>query len=31
VLLRAMPDWVRRRALADILGIDFDALEENPL
>ena len=27
----AMPDWVRRTALADILGIDFDALEEDPL
>jgi transposase len=27
----AMPDWVRRTALADILGVDFDALEEDPL
>ena len=27
----AMPDWVRRTALADILGLDFDALEEDPL
>jgi transposase len=27
----AMPDWVRRTALADILGADFDALEEDPL
>ena len=27
----AMPDWVRRTALADILGVDIDALEEDPL
>src|SRR6266851_3097082 len=27
----AMPAWVRRTALADILGVDFDALEEDPL
>jgi transposase len=27
----AMPDWVRRTALADILGVDFDGLEEDPL
>src|SRR5208283_3336829 len=27
----AMPDWVRRTAFADILGVDFDALEEDPL
>jgi transposase len=27
----AMPDWVRRTALADILDIDFEALEEDPL
>src|SRR5271169_964282 len=27
----AMPDWIRRTALADILGVDFDALEEDPL
>jgi hypothetical protein len=27
----AMPDWVRRTALADILGVDFDSLEEDPL
>jgi transposase len=27
----AMPDWVRRTALADILGAGFDALEEDPL
>jgi hypothetical protein len=27
----AMPDWVRRTALADILGVDFNALEEDPL
>ena len=27
----AMPDWIRRTALADILGADFDALEEDPL
>ncbi len=26
-----MPNWVRRTALADILGVDFDALEEDPL
>jgi transposase len=27
----AMPDWVRRTALADIVDVDFDALEEDPL
>src|SRR5271166_4036890 len=27
----AMPDWIRRTALADILSADFDALEEDPL
>ena len=27
----AMPDWIRRTALADILGGDFEALEEDPL
>lgn len=27
----AMPDWVRRTALADILGVDFDGLEEDRL
>lgn len=27
----AMPDWIRRTALADILGVGFDALEEDPL
>jgi transposase len=27
----AMPDWIRRTALADILGVDFDALAEDPL
>lgn len=27
----AMPEWIRRTALADILGADFDALEEDPL
>jgi transposase len=27
----AMPDWIRRTALADILGADFDALQEDPL
>lgn len=27
----AMPDWVRRTALADILGADFESLEEDPL
>jgi transposase len=27
----AMPDWIRRTALADILGTDFDPLEEDPL
>jgi transposase len=27
----AMPDWVRRTALADILEANFDALEEDPL
>ncbi len=26
----AMPDWIRRTALADILGADFDKLEEDP-
>jgi transposase len=27
----AMPDWIRRTALADILGVDFDRLAEDPL
>jgi len=27
----AMPDWIRRTALADILGADFDGLAEDPL
>jgi transposase len=27
----AMPDWIRRTALADILDVDFDRLEEDPL
>ncbi len=27
----AMPDWIRRTALADILGTDFEALVEDPL
>src|SRR6266851_116374 len=27
----AMPDWIRRTALADILDVDFDGLEEDPL
>jgi transposase len=27
----AMPDWIRRSALGDILGVDFDGLEEDPL
>jgi transposase len=27
----AMPDWIRRTALADILGVDFDGLKEDPL
>lgn len=27
----AMPAWIRRTALADILGVDFDGLEEDPL
>jgi Transposase DDE domain len=27
----AMPPWIRRTALADILGVSFDALEEGPL
>jgi len=27
----AMPDWIRRTALGDILGVDFDNLEEDPL
>src|SRR5271166_4207601 len=27
----AMPDWIRRTALADILGVDFEAIEEDPL
>src|ERR1700758_2283351 len=26
----AMPAWIRRTALADILGVSFDALEEDP-
>ena len=27
----AMPDWMRRTALADIFGVDFDRLAEDPL
>ncbi len=27
----AMPDWVRRTALADIIGVDFEELDEQPL
>jgi Transposase DDE domain len=27
----AMPDWIRRTALADILDADFDEFEEDPL
>jgi transposase len=27
----AMPNWMRRTALGDLLGTDFDALEEDPL
>ena len=27
----AMPDWIRRTAIADILGEDFSALTEDPL
>ena len=27
----AMPAWIRRTALADILGLDFDRLAEDPL
>ena len=27
----AMPAWMRRTALGDLLGTDFDALEEDPL
>jgi transposase len=27
----AMPAWIRRTALADILGVSFDALKEDPL
>jgi transposase len=27
----AMPNWIRRTALADILGVDFDRLAEDPL
>lgn len=27
----AMPGWMRRTALADILGVDFDGFEEDPL
>jgi transposase len=27
----AMPDWIRRTALADILGVDFGGLKEDPL
>jgi transposase len=27
----AMPAWIRRTALADILGVSFEALEEDPL
>jgi hypothetical protein len=26
-----MPAWIRRTALADIFGVSFDALEEDPL
>ncbi len=26
-----MPDWIRRTALADILGVDFGGLTEDPL
>ena len=28
---RAMPDWIRRTALADVLKVDFGGLEEDPL
>ncbi len=28
---RAMPDWIRRTALAEILGEDFESLSEDPL
>jgi hypothetical protein len=28
---QAMPDWIRRTSLADILDVDFDGLEEDPL
>ena len=27
----AMPEWIRTTALADILGVDFDQLSEDPL
>ena len=27
----AMPDWIRRTALADILDVDFEGLAEDPL
>ena len=27
----AMPDWIRRTALADLLGVDFGGLTEDPL
>ena len=27
----AMPDWIRRTALADIFGVDFEGLAEDPL
>lgn len=27
----AMPDWIRRTALADILGVSFEGLTEDPL
>lgn len=27
----AMPDWIRRTALADILGVDFSALQDDAL
>src|SRR5216683_7343164 len=27
----AMPDWMRRTALGDLLGMDFDTLAEDPL
>src|SRR5438105_6032373 len=30
-ITHAMPNWIRRTALADILGVDFDRLTEDPL